>query len=230
MKNEIRQDVGVGERPQQILAYFRLTKIDWIITAVAIVLELINITPSLVTVLGGESWQAVAYLSVAFVLLPLEAPFSQAGSGCPARAPSPVCADFSPEPVSARRNGLQSNTGVCDPVHSTFVVLVAVVTVGSVCQPWVSALLCVPAVILAPVIFTAGRPWDASWYVLASVLWIGGSWSFGRFVNRSAQRITDLERERLNLEAAMEAERAHLAAELHDIVSHAVTVMLLHAA
>jgi signal transduction histidine kinase len=39
-----------------------------------------------------------------------------------------------------------------------------------------------------------------------------------------------LEEERRKAELAIAEERAHIAAELHDIVSHAVTVMMLHAA
>lgn len=230
MKSENRLDPDTGEHLLQIVRYLSLTKIDWIITTVAVPLELINIAPSLVTVLASVRWQALAYLSVAFVLLLWRRRFPKAvlvALLVHQALFAPIFHQSLFLPDSMVFNPTQA---FVIPYIPLFVVLVAIVTVGSVCQPWISALLCVPAAILPPVIFTAGHPWDASWYVLASVLWIGGAWSFGRFVNRSTQRITDLETERLSLEAAMEAERAHLAAELHDIVSHAVTVMLLHAA
>jgi signal transduction histidine kinase len=61
-------------------------------------------------------------------------------------------------------------------------------------------------------------------------VWQSGAWAFGRFVARNRLRISSLEEERRKAEAAVAQERAHLAAELHDIVSHAVTVMTLHAA
>ena len=210
--------------------YFGLTRIDWIVTAVALPLELINIAPGLLTVLAAVWWQALAYLLAAFVLLLWRR-----------RYPKLVLLTLLLHQalfVPVFHHSLFMPTDVVFnpteafsiPYVPLFVVLVGVITVGTVCRPWVSAVLCTPAVIIPTLIFSAGHPLDASWYFVASVLWNGGAWAFGRFIGRSNQRISDLEMERLKLESAMEAERAHIAAELHDIVSHAVTVMLLHAA
>lgn len=56
------------------------------------------------------------------------------------------------------------------------------------------------------------------------------SWLVGRFAGRSRRRIHALQKSQEDAAKAVSTERALIAAELHDIVSHAVTVMTLHAA
>ncbi|MDF2048892.1 histidine kinase [Arthrobacter sp. Cr_A7] len=71
---------------------------------------------------------------------------------------------------------------------------------------------------------------SSPWIIYSSVT--GGvlAWSWGWITGRSRRRITALEEERQKALEAVETERAHIANELHDIVAHAVTVMMLHAA
>lgn len=56
------------------------------------------------------------------------------------------------------------------------------------------------------------------------------TWLVGTLTGRSVRRIHTLETSQAEAEAAIAKEHALIASELHDIVSHAVTVMTLHAA
>ncbi|MEO8220264.1 MAG: histidine kinase [Specibacter sp.] len=90
---------------------------------------------------------------------------------------------------------------------------------------------CATAIALPVLIASRGRPLEEDlWFIGTASVWLGGAWAFGRFVARNRRRINSLEQERRKAEIAIAEERAHVAAELHDIVSHAVTVMMLHAA
>ncbi|MGH3779935.1 MAG: sensor histidine kinase [Pseudonocardiaceae bacterium] len=62
------------------------------------------------------------------------------------------------------------------------------------------------------------------------VLVAGGAWALGRATQASKQRVQDLEHEKRTVQDAVVEERRRIARELHDIVSHAVTVMTLQAA
>lgn len=57
-----------------------------------------------------------------------------------------------------------------------------------------------------------------------------GAWGAGRVTRASKQHVQELERERETVREAVAAERSRIARELHDIVSHAVTAIVLQAA
>jgi signal transduction histidine kinase len=56
------------------------------------------------------------------------------------------------------------------------------------------------------------------------------AWGAGRVSRASLRHVQNLERERETVREAVDAERRRIACELHDIVSHAVTVIVLQAA
>ena len=62
------------------------------------------------------------------------------------------------------------------------------------------------------------------------VLLASGAWALGRGIHASTRRILLLESEQKTTQAAVAEERRRIAAELHDIVCHAVTLMILQAA
>jgi signal transduction histidine kinase len=62
----------------------------------------------------------------------------------------------------------------------------------------------------------------------AVICW--GSWGIGQWAGRTHRRTAALEAERQVTEEAVTDERRRIAAELHDIVSHSVSVMVLQAA
>lgn len=57
----------------------------------------------------------------------------------------------------------------------------------------------------------------------------GGPWVAGRAIRRRRLRESRLEREKQAAEAAIVEERARIARELHDVVAHAISVIVLHA-
>jgi signal transduction histidine kinase len=57
-----------------------------------------------------------------------------------------------------------------------------------------------------------------------------GAWGAGRVTRLSKQHVQELEQERETVREAVAAERSRIARELHDIVSHAVTAIVLQAA
>ncbi len=57
-----------------------------------------------------------------------------------------------------------------------------------------------------------------------------GAWGVGQVTRANKQHVEELERERETVREAVAAERSRIARELHDIVSHAVTAIVLQAA
>ena len=68
---------------------------------------------------------------------------------------------------------------------------------------------------------------------LADVLFIamivGGGWLAGRAMRYRREREQQLEREKADAEAAIVEERARIARELHDVVAHAISIIVLQA-
>jgi signal transduction histidine kinase len=62
------------------------------------------------------------------------------------------------------------------------------------------------------------------------VIVTAGAWGAGLVARASQQHVQQLERERETVREAVTAERSRIARELHDIVSHAVTAIVLQAA
>ncbi|MDQ0635105.1 signal transduction histidine kinase [Arthrobacter pascens] len=116
------------------------------------------------------------------------------------------------------------------PYMPVMAVLLALAAVASDRPLRHSLAACVTAIALPVLISSRGTPFEDLWFIGTGAAYMGGAWAFGRFVARNRLRISALEEERRKAEAAVAQERAHIAAELHDIVSHAVTVMMLHAA
>jgi signal transduction histidine kinase len=114
------------------------------------------------------------------------------------------------------------------PITAVLVAMAAVASDRSLRQ---SLTACISAIAFPVLITSHGRPFDEDlWFIGTGAVWLGGAWAFGRFVARNRHRISALQEEQRKAEAAVARERAHIASELHDIVSHAVTVMMLHAA
>ncbi|MGH3671394.1 MAG: sensor histidine kinase [Pseudonocardiaceae bacterium] len=65
--------------------------------------------------------------------------------------------------------------------------------------------------------------------ILLSIV-AAGAWGAGRVTRASQQHVQQLELERETVREAVAAERSRIARELHDIVSHAVTAIVLQAA
>ena len=66
--------------------------------------------------------------------------------------------------------------------------------------------------------------------VFSTAVTLAAAWFTGWLLGRNRRRIRHLQQLQEDASAAVLEERAKIAAELHDIVSHAVTVMTLHAA
>ncbi|GIF97807.1 sensor histidine kinase [Catellatospora citrea] len=119
----------------------------------------------------------------------------------------------------------------------TLPLMVAVYTVGahlSRRRAWLIAPALVPYGVLA-----ANGAWleppsrQAATFVgllLAFSLLVGGVWALGRWAGASRRRLAAAEQQRVaSAHAAVAAERARISRELHDIVAHTVTVMMLQA-
>ncbi|MFJ4927432.1 sensor histidine kinase [Streptomyces sp. NPDC088736] len=81
-------------------------------------------------------------------------------------------------------------------------------------------------VLFALGLYGRGSPQRTTDYVLIYLVLVG-CWGIGRAVR--ARRAAETEQRRLGVEAAMAQERARIARELHDVVTHHVTAMVVQA-
>jgi signal transduction histidine kinase len=115
------------------------------------------------------------------------------------------------------------------PVLATLAVYAALYTAGAYLvrgRPWVAAVVVAGYLLLAVGLHQRGSPDRASDFVLfflaAPACWAVGTWM------RSRRRAEEAHR-RESVAAAMSRERARIARELHDIVTHHVTAMVVQA-
>ena len=109
-----------------------------------------------------------------------------------------------------------------DGLSGVIAVLVAAYSVAAYSERWSAAAGLVVAILL---VLPAGAGDAAFAFVL-----IGGAWGAGRFVRRQNLLLDALAREQAARErAAIADERARLARELHDVVAHSVTTMVVQA-
>jgi signal transduction histidine kinase len=107
--------------------------------------------------------------------------------------------------------------------------------VGRWVGPWVSVAGAVA--LLAAMFVSAIQSHDADSWVVPSILLVGTAWIAGGAIrerdlvaSRLAERAQELDREREQFAAlSVRYERARIASELHDIVAHAISVMVVQA-
>jgi signal transduction histidine kinase len=117
---------------------------------------------------------------------------------------------------------------------------IALYTTAAMCERRVSLMALVPTAAIATALSAAtadteGRQASATFGATVAVLLVVGIWGFGayaqtrrRYTRALKQRAAQAKREREQLaRIAVHEERASIARELHDIVAHSVTVMLV---
>ena len=117
---------------------------------------------------------------------------------------------------------------------------IALYTTAAMCDRRVSLAALVPTAAIAAVLSAAaadaeGRQASASFGAIVAVLLVVGIWALGAYVQTRSrytraleERAAHAEREREQLaRIAVHEERASIARELHDIVAHSVSVMLV---
>lgn len=128
-----------------------------------------------------------------------------------------------------------------NPLYVFLAVLVAVFSVGAYAEPRRAALGCALVILT----FWVGALEDNARHPgqrgLSDVLFVtvvfGGAWLLGRALRGRGQRAAQLEQLATRLEAeqqaqahaAVAAERARIARELHDVIAHSVSVMVIQA-
>jgi signal transduction histidine kinase len=128
-----------------------------------------------------------------------------------------------------------------DPIEaSSLALVIAVYTVGAMCELRVSLTALVPTAVVVAVLSAAtadveGRETSALGGATIAVALTVGIWALGayvqtrrRYLRELEERAAQAEREREQLaRIAVHEERASIARELHDIVAHSVSVMLV---
>ncbi|RAM36966.1 sensor histidine kinase [Arthrobacter globiformis] len=202
---------------------FRFTAFDGVVALAAFILELPPFISAALGALSGTWMPALVYILIGYsaLLWRHRAPmkvfiliFLHQGLFAPLFYP-----DF-----------FSTSTPILGPYIPMTAIPAAVAAVASDFPLRISLPVCIPAIALPLVMAGRGRPFDDPLNLFLETVLVSGGWAFGRFAARSRRQIRMLEEEQLRTESAINRERAHIAAELHDIVSHAVTVMMLHAA
>ena len=128
-----------------------------------------------------------------------------------------------------------------NPVYTFIAVVVAVFSVGAHAEPRRAAAGCALVILT----FWVGALQDNARHpgrqgpsdVVYITVLLGGAWLLGRALRQRGQRADQLERRAARLEAeqqaraqaAVAAERARIARELHDVIAHSVSVMVIQA-
>lgn len=116
-----------------------------------------------------------------------------------------------------------------DAVGAVFLALLAVAWIAAVGESRIAEAVAVVATIAVPLTDASQRPGENGnvW-----VFWASGSlfaWFTGRLLRRDRQHVNDLTQARDMLhEAAAASERQRIAREVHDVVGHSLTVVLLN--
>lgn len=128
---------------------------------------------------------------------------------------------------------------VAVPQGSLVPFLVELLAVYSVARatPWSTSLPCLAASVVVEVGFVARTTGDFADYLFI-LAFVGAAWATGNGVRIHQERADRLFAETVRLEVekeerarqAAEAERARIARELHDVISHGVSVMVVQAA
>jgi signal transduction histidine kinase len=128
---------------------------------------------------------------------------------------------------------------VAVPQGSLVPFLIELLAVFSVARyvPWPTSLTCLAGSVVVEVAFVARTTGDFADYLFI-LAFLGGAWATGNGVRIHQTRADELFAETVRLEVekeerarqAAEAERARIARELHDVVSHGVSVMVVQAA
>ncbi|MFH8249982.1 histidine kinase [Microbacterium sp. B2969] len=108
-------------------------------------------------------------------------------------------------------------------------VLVALAAVAAAKPVWIS----IPVLVIAWGYISLSSLQYPATYVMSFVVdaaAVAAVWLAGLVVGRRRRRIHDLQAARESAERAVASERARLAYELHDVVGHAITIMVLQAA
>jgi signal transduction histidine kinase len=88
-------------------------------------------------------------------------------------------------------------------------------------RAWLGPTILVAGIVVAVAVGQSGG--DAG---VAALLY-GGPWGFGRMLRARERRLVELAGETVRAELAVEAERARIARELHDVVSHSISVVAI---
>jgi signal transduction histidine kinase len=132
-------------------------------------------------------------------------------------------------------------TELSEPIEAaSLIVLIAVYTVGAMCERRVSLIALVPAATVVAILSAStadveGRETSALGGAIIATALTVGIWGLGayaqtrrRYLRELEERAVQAEREREQLaRIAVHEERTSIARELHDIVAHSVSVMLV---